>query len=266
MSKIKCKICNEEKGSQAFGAHVKRIHNVEFKDYLEQHYDTTPTDFPRYGRCGVCNVLTKKNGKTYIACCTEHSGILKSEYSKGRKAWNEGLTKDTNESLNKMSQTRKKQGNFKEGFKFTDESKQKMSTTRITKGLSKGKNNPMFGKTHTPEAVRKIFNHRKMNKLEQLVADTLDANNIEYYFQFFITENDVCKSYDFKLKGQNIIIEVDGDFWHGNPKQNNHWKDVDKVQDNDKLKTKLAEDRGFTLLRFWESDIKNNPNIILEHI
>src|SRR5690606_11436494 len=102
-----------------------------------------------------------------------------------------------------------------------NEVRKKISKTQKESGRYIGEKNPMFGKTHSPETIQKIFSHRKMNKLEKLVANELDKASIPYHFQYFINENGVCKSYDFKIKDKPIIIEVDGDFWHGNPNKSN---------------------------------------------
>ena len=142
------------------------------------------------------------------------------------------------------------------------EVREKISRTRIMRGVAKGKNNPMWGKTHTPEAIKKIFSHKKMNKLEKMVADELDRLGYEYKFQFFINKDGVCKSYDFKLKGIPLIIEVDGDFWHGNPNTKSHFIGKEKVQRNDVLKEKIAKSRGYHIIRLWESDIKNDISVI----
>ena len=44
----------------------------------------------------------------------------------------------------------------KKGIKYTEDRNKKISKTRIEKGLSKGKNHPMFGKHQTEEARQKI--------------------------------------------------------------------------------------------------------------
>ena len=126
--------------------------------------------------------------------------------------------------------------------------------------------NFMYGKTHTPEAIQKIFSHKKMNPVEKLVADKLDENNIKYTFQYFLNRNGTCKSYDFKIKENDIFIEVDGDYWHGGPAVKKYFKKVDDVKQNDKLKNELAKENGFKLIRIWESDIKQNPELILEKL
>jgi very-short-patch-repair endonuclease len=122
----------------------------------------------------------------------------------------------------------------------------------IERGHSIGEKNGMYGKTHTPEAIKKIMTKRPMNKLEKRVADLLDEHNIDYHYQFFLNRDGVCKSYDFKIKGQPIILEIDGDYWHGGPKAEKYtpFFDLESNMENDKFKNKFAEEHGFKVLRF----------------
>lgn len=141
--------------------------------------------------------------------------------------------------------------------------KQKMS--QKAKIQCAGAGNPMYGKTHTPSAIQKIFAKRPMNNLEKYVADYFDFNNIEYYHNFFIN-GDSTHSYDFKIKGIKLLIEIDGDYWHGGPKYVKYFHNVDSVKSNDVLKTEIAENSGFKLIRFWESDIENNSERVFNEI
>jgi len=107
------------------------------------------------------------------------------------------------------------------------------------------------------------------SKLEKTFANILDLLDIKYQ-QFFYAK-DIKAFYDFYLPDYNIIIEVDGDFWHCNPikfpeafyetQKNNLIKDS--------IKTQWAADNGYKLLRFWENDINNNikqvKQILLEN-
>jgi len=83
---------------------------------------------------------------------------------------------------------------------------------------------------------------------------------------YFITKDKICKSYDFKIKDKPIIIEVDGDFWHGGPGTTSFWKDVDKVKENDKIKENKADERGIKIIRFWQSELKNNTDIVINRL
>ncbi len=276
-----CKHCNKTLDIKQFGNHILKIHGIPYKEYVKDNF----SEFIKFGwnKCNICDSPIK--GK---ACSGE---CLSQYYSNLRK--NIPLGPMSNETKKKLSDNRKLK--YKNGWcprigKYhTEESKQKiseantgnkyflgkhhstetkkyLSETRIKKGLSKGKNNPMFGKTHTPEAIRKIFSHRPMNKLEKVVADELDKHNIPYIFQFFINDNNLCKSYDFKVKDKPIIIEVDGDFWHGNPNTKNHFDKVDDVKENDLIKEEMAKKRGYKVIRLWESDINKDISVVMNSL
>lgn len=157
---------------------------------------------------------------------------------------------------------------------------------------NKGKNNPMYGKTHSPEARKKIREANKRqfsnpenrekhalltikqikegrtgksyNKLETKMSQLLDLLKIEYEPQFQV------KTYlfDFYLSKYNILIECDGTFWHADPRKYPDKNKLSKIQKrniaNDKLKNKVAEDLNFNLIRFWEEDIMQTPDVILK--
>jgi very-short-patch-repair endonuclease len=159
--------------------------------------------------------------------------------------------------------------------------KEKMKTVRENKGwrekISKkmsGENHPFYGKKRpehsklmkSPEMIKRIFNERNMTDIEQLVALMLDQTNIPYYSQFFITHDNDTFAYDFKLKGLPILIEVDGDYWHGGPGVNQYVPFINEVQDKDKLKTEIAQQHGYTVLRFWGSDIKERPFWVIQQL
>jgi adenine-specific DNA-methyltransferase len=60
---------------------------------------------------------------------------------------------------------------------------------------------------------------------------------------------------DFCCYKVKLIIEVDG---------GNHNKPLNKL--NDSERTEYLESQGFRVLRFWNSDIANKQNIVLEKI
>lgn len=109
---------------------------------------------------------------------------------------------------------------------------------------------------------------RRETSIELILKLFLKELNINFEEQKVI--GNWC--YDFYFPNFNILIEADGDYWHGNPK---FYKDkLNSIQieviERDIRKTNSTEKQGFKLLRFWENDIKNNlenvKNIILNSI
>ena len=98
------------------------------------------------------------------------------------------------------------------------------------------------------------------SKLEEEFELILKSLSIEYYTQFYVKE--IKALYDFKIKCKNILIEVDGDYWHCNPniekfkepKLQWHFDNLER----DKIKNQWAAANGYQLHRFWENDIVNN--------
>lgn len=54
----------------------------------------------------------------------------------------------------------------------------------------------------------------------------------------------------------NIVIEVDGVYWHNYP----HGREIDVIR------TKEMEEVGYKVLRFWDKDILNNSDFVLKKI
>jgi very-short-patch-repair endonuclease len=108
------------------------------------------------------------------------------------------------------------------------------------------------------------------SKLEDIFKDILINNfgfieNIHFYHQFYIRE--IKSLYDFKISGKKLMIEVDGDFWHCNPKSKFSIPEYFVQKKNiikDEIKNKWCLNNDFILLRFWETDINNNPDTVIE--
>jgi DNA mismatch endonuclease (patch repair protein) len=69
---------------------------------------------------------------------------------------------------------------------------------------------------------------------------------------------------DFVFMKGKVAVFVDGCFWHGHdcrnltPSQNyEYWKHkIDRNKVHDREVTKLFEDRGWTVVRIWECELK----------
>jgi len=275
----KCKLCERNFDNyESLRKHNGRIHKIKSEDFYIEFY---LNGIHATCKCG-CGEKVKFTGHGFKEYKVGHIAKIKNnwghnqkaidkssktrrlQYANGeRKVWNDGLTKETSHIVKLIGEMSKKENNPERILKISNTLKNKFLDGTLS---NSGINNPMFGKKHSIDTIKKIFAHKKMNKLELLVANELYKNNIPYYFQFFITENTICKSYDFKIKGKPIIIEIDGDYWHGGPGAKLYWKNIETVKKNDLFKNKLAESKGYKVLRFWESEIKKEPEKVIKKL
>src|SRR5690606_2887028 len=96
------------------------------------------------------------------------------------------------------------------------------------------------------------------SKLEKTFENILTILEIKY--EKFYYAKSIKAFYDFYLPDYNILIEVDGDFWHCNPLKYSEPKFPSQVKnlERDKQKNEWASQNNIKLLRFWENDINNN--------
>lgn len=220
---------------------------------------------------------------------TEESRMKNSESKKGRvftDIWRKRLS-DSAKKRVITDEYRKKMSEVKLGVKLkphTDESKKKMSEAR-KKYYRENKDSDAIkewkrkialtstGRIKTEETKRKISEKRikymqdnpgpyTNTKPELEVKKILEDNNINYEHQKYVGN----KLFDFYLPDYNLLIEVDGVFYHGKGIKDEDLKyDIQKgIRINDKFKDKLAKDRGFKLLRIWQ-DETNILDVIIKN-
>lgn len=91
---------------------------------------------------------------------------------------------------------------------------------------------------------------------------------INFDSQFPIFYKNDCKKrwffYDVKLSETNILIEVNGDYWHANPavyKSDDliHFRTqtitANDIWMKDKKKKQVANEQGYVVLTIWEKDL-----------
>lgn len=129
-----------------------------------------------------------------------------------------------------------------------------------------------YGKT-SQEIARKSLK-RKNTGIEKKLEDILLRHNIQYARQHilkYLDKNGKNRfvAYDFFIPAKNLLIETDGDYWHCNPEKFDTSK-MSAIQkrnvENDRLKTRLAVDNNYNIVRYWESFIclEEFENIIKE--
>lgn len=75
------------------------------------------------------------------------------------------------------------------------------------------------------------------------------------------------KIFDYFLPSTNTICEVDGDYFHANPKTYDTLNEMQKRNvKNDNYKDLIAKGFGYNLFRVWESELKNNRDSVIKRI
>ena len=281
MTKFICKDCNIEynsyKGLQCHNSKTHKIPGVQtyVNFYLNGEWPVC--------KCGCNEKLNFQGGKF-------------GEYIRGHKARTSGGFY-TKEGLEKASKTRKHQ--YASGERIQWNKGKKYTETQLASIQESAKNTErcrkisekLTGKKKSPEHVAKIKADRQKywsdqdnrdaqrirrsnymrnhlikteSKLETEFKKILDMLNVKYEFQYT-----VCGyNYDFYIPSKNILIEVDGDWWHCNP--NLEIYPIHESQkhtiEHDLTKNKIALDNGYQLLRFWENDIVNNRFEVIKNL
>lgn len=93
---------------------------------------------------------------------------------------------------------------------------------------------------------------------EKSFASMLEELGVEYETQKIVGG----KIYDFYIPEKNLLIEVDGDYWHAKDKE---LKEMTMVQKktfyNDLRKNTIAKNNGYELERVWEGEIMEQYEI-----
>lgn len=192
--------------------------------------------------------------------------------------------KHTDESKKKMSinsigkNCGKMNGMYKRSMREFCSEKEWIERYKKHSKLMQGSNNPMYGKsikdfmsTEAYEKWRKHFTYMCKNKTtpEIKTEKWLTANGFNVQYSYFLTDKITHKThqYDLYLIGTKILVEVQGDYWHGNPLKYNLDGSNNKLklnknqlykQQDDITKKELAEKFGYTVYTIWEYDINNN--------
>jgi len=98
----------------------------------------------------------------------------------------------------------------------------------------------------------------KWTKAEVKIHNLLKGNRIRHSMH-----PDLPGNPDVYLKGTNVVIFVDGCFWHNCPEHGHipdsnvkYWEEkIHKNVKRDKKNTKKLENLGFEVLRIWEHEV-----------
>ena len=255
---IKCSKCNKYSSPKHFNI------NREKKDYVCSHCAVKGENNPFYGK--------------------KHSDEFKKKLSKERKGkWYIGEKNPMYGKRLKDFMTPEEYEQWKKNIIFAQQNmsdeKKKLRFERASLAQKKCKErNPAYYrqiKSKAGHITMSKWTRYKKTKPEQLLEQFLIENNVNYDYSCIMGSGDKCFQYDFIIHDKRILIEVQGNYWHGDPAiynedGSNGKKKLNNVQKEkikrDVLKKEFAEDKKFKLICIWESEIKNKDFSKLKEI
>lgn len=191
---------------------------------------------------------------------------IMSEYAK--KLW------EDEEFRNKKSELNRKlweDEEFKQ--KMIQITKERWKNSEYRKKMSE-MTSERFKKLWKDEEYRKImaekfFRQREKQTVPELIIQQiLDELEVHYHYNNPLVLSDRFVVPDFLLKNKKVI-EVQGTYWHADPRFYDK-KDLNDIQKsnlkNDQEKYKVYKENGYDVLYVWEYDIENHPEKVRKQI
>ena len=192
-------------------------------------------------KCKFCGKPCKNTNslRNHERLCPKNTDRHYVSHTLGHTAWNKGLTKDTDERVKNSAKTLSE--NIKLGI--TKQYDHKSIWTEELRNKKSEEKKKFYAEHPEAHPNRKLANnHIKMSYPERIVFDWLNEKKLSFEHNKLIKTKTITRYADFYLKDYNLIIEVDGEFWHN------------KKIDEDKKKDLEAEEYGYTTLRIKAKD------------
>lgn len=289
MEKFICKECGKEYDTlKGLSSHRFQKHNIKPQDTYDEYILNGVRPTCKCGCGDVPKFLTITNG--YREYILGHSSRVNNNWGHNSEAirkshetqkkmyesgeliiWNKGLTIDDSRVKNNIDKTMNNPNRGKNisnaliGVEKSDKHKENLSIVAKKRWSSFKEREKQ---SHRRMVWMKENDYTVKSKIEDIINIILISfglkENIDYERQSYV--RDIKSYYDFKIFKNNIFIEVDGDFWHCNPNTKHKQPTYEAQFKNlkkDKIKNNWCNENNYTLIRFWEDDINNNLDNVI---
>jgi len=203
----------------------------------------------------TCQLMRDRKGNSFV-----HSDETKKKMS----ASHTGKTREPHTEQTKQLLSKQKIG---KPVNLSDKSKQAKSEKQKANWETRREDSKQFSKyiellsTRRRDYIKEhgivLPKRGKKTNIEKQFIEFLDANSIQYIYQYPLDG----KYYDFYLQTLNLLVEVDGEYWHRFP----------AAIRNDLEKHSIAKDHKLKLLRIthtnWVPELvfETDYNLIQKH-
>lgn len=252
--KVKCRECGK-KFTTITNTHLKK-HNMTLDDYRKKYPNEklSATHWLNEWRNSDGN---KKNLKNAYEKLSKNEESKNKRINSIRQYWSKASSKSKHSELMK-DVVRSMPDKFQQCFGSNITDRMKMSN--YERWVEDFGEDVAKEKMRTWKTKNIIPSKSKMTSIERLCEKYLRLLRIEYVPQY----NQIGKYWcDFYLPEYNLILEVDGDYWHANPEKYSEedligakkMKAKD-IWEYDEKKTKDIIDAGYNILRIYGSKLQ----------
>ena len=253
-----CNICDTKINKSKFSRKVFKnykycndcIKDIKIKDKLEKKIQLENL----IKECIICKKNIKTKDSIYSTCGDDK---CMKEYRK-----------KINENIKRTHWTKRKDYDIIKDKRIKKRKQNDILLNRKYVAWNKGKTG-----IYSKETIEKIRNAaiRQMKEgrikktgQEKIFEEFLIKNNIKYTYSFIYKR----RQYDFLIHDYKLVVELHGDYWHGNPKfwdtenNDNNKKKLYETQimkkKDDIIKKQIIDESMYDFVEFWEYDIHNN--------
>lgn len=284
---VTCKECNREfKSLDSLRRHRKQKHDVNaeqtYIDYMlngvnpkckcgcneKPKYLGIDTGFSEYIR-GHAARINNNWGHNKKALDKSHATQKKMHEDGILTVWNKGLTIDderVRDNITKTMSNPERGANISKalsGVEKSEEHKDSISKAAVIRWANQEERDKQASRL-IANLIKNNYRNKK-TKLESKFETMLESLGVNFKYQHQVSS----AIFDYLIIDKNILIEVDGDFHHCNPNTIHKTPKCPiqiKSVGNDIRKNLIAEDNGYELFRFWETDINKYPEEVISKL
>lgn len=263
--KIKCEICGNR--YQHLSGHLVK-HNIPVEEYKKQFQ---VKEICSKAVANALHITNQIRDKCYKYKLSEKSKLF---WVNNKEQMCEKLKNAQNTLVAKENH---RNGAIKYNKNLSEDQKEQIKEIQRSVWRDPIKRANRIKGIHKPDAMRirsetgrkniyKVLYNLKVNRItsihrnlsERLIARSIIHEN-EYKFDYY--------SIDIAIPYFKIAIECDGDYWHANPAKYQILSNKQKqAVSRDKSRNTYLKNKGWVVLRFWETDINQNIEKCVQEI